>query len=228
MRQHVDLKMIKRWNTAGKVFTFLGLGILIGAFIMTFRDPNVSNQFLILSVFGVICAQAGLAISNRWGASPRIDEIIDEALKGFDNQYEIYHYRLGASHALLTPIGAFAIVPCYEDGEITYDGEKWFSQSTKRKFLRRSGKRSIGGLQKNAKAEVQSMQRAIDRVLPEKPEVSIQPILVFVNPDTYVKVDGAPLHTVHVKKLKSFIRRLPKAKPLTTNEMKMLAEKKGV
>jgi hypothetical protein len=228
MRQHVDLKMIKRWSTISKVMIFLGIGLLIGAFVMTFREPELSNQFLILSIVGVICSQAGLAISNRWGASPRTDEIIDEALKGLDNRYEIYHYRLGTSHALLTPVGAFAIVPRYEDGEITYDGEKWFSHSTKRRFLRRSGKRSIGDLQKNAEAEVQSMQRVIERVLPEMPEVSVQPILVFVHPDTYVKVDGTPLPAVHVKKLKSFIRRLPKAKSLTTEEMEILAEKKGV
>ena len=228
MRQHIDLKMIKRWTSFSKVLIFLGLGLLIGAFIMTFREPQLSNQFLIMSIIGVVCSQTGLAISNRWGAKPRTDEIIDEALKGLNNRYEVYHYRLGSNHALLSPAGAFALVPRYEDGEITYEGEKWYSNTTKRRLLRRSGKRSIGDLQKNAESEAQSMQKAIQRALPDLAEISVHPILVFVNMDTYVKVDGAPLHAVHAKKLKSLIRRLPKAKSLSTEELEALAEKRGV
>jgi hypothetical protein len=227
MRQYIDLKVIKRWNSFSKVLIFLGLGLLIGAFIMTFREPKLSNQFLIMSVIGVVCSQIGLAINNRWGAKPRTDEIIGEALKGLDNRYELYHYKLGANHALFSPAGAFALVPRYEDGEITYEGEKWFSRRTKRKLLRRSGKRSLGGVQKNAEAEARSMQRALQRALPDGPEITVNPILVFVNQDTYVKVNGAPLHAVHEKKLKSLIRRLPKAKSLSTEEMEVLAEKLG-
>jgi hypothetical protein len=222
------LRMIKRLNSLSKVLIFLGLGLLIGAFVMTFRETQLTNQFLIMSIVGVFCSQVGLAINNRWGAKPRTDEIIGEALKGLDNRYEIYHYKLGTSHALLSPAGAFALVPSYEDGEITYDGEKWFSKRMKRKLLSRSGKKSLRNLEKNAYAEARSMQRAIQRALPDGPEdISIHPILVFVNPDTFVKVDGTPLHAVHAKKLKSLIRRLPKAKSLSTLELEDLAKKIG-
>jgi hypothetical protein len=227
MRQYINLKMIKRMNSLSKVLTFLGLGMLIGAFIMTFRETQLNYQFLIISIVGVFCSQVGLAINSRWGAKPRTDEIIGEALKGLDNRYEIYHYKLGTSHALLSPAGAFALVPSYEEGEITYDDEKWFSKKTKRKLLSRSGKKSLKNLEKNAYAEAQSMQRALQRALPDSPEISTHPILVFVNPDTFVKVDGTPLHAVHAKKLKSLIRRLPKAKSLNSLELEDLANKIG-
>jgi hypothetical protein len=227
MRQYINLKMIKRLNSLSKVLTFLGLGLLIGALIMTFRETQLSNQFLIISIIGVFCSQVGLAINSRWGAKPRTDEIIGDALKGLDNRYEIYHYKLGTSHALLSPAGAFALVPIYEEGEITYDGEKWFSKRPKRKLLSRSGKKSLKNLEKNAYAEARSMQRALQRALPDSAEISIQPILVFVNPDTFVQVDGTPLYAVHAKKLKSLIRRLPKAKSLTNFELEELAKKKG-
>ena len=227
MRQYIDLGMIKRRNSLGKVLTFLGLGLLIGALIMTLRQPQLDNQFLILSFIGVICSQLGLALSNRWGAKPRVDEIMDEALKGLDNRYGIFHYKLGASHALLSPAGGFALVPRFEDGEITFDGERWFSKSAKRRLLRRSGKRKLGDVQKNAEAEAQAMQRALQRALSDDLEISVQPILVFVNDDTYVKVSDAPLYAVHAKKLKSLIRSLPKAKSLTTEELETLAKKKG-
>ena len=227
MRQYINLKMIKRMNSLSKVLTFLGLGMLIGALVMTFRETKLSNQFLIISIIGVFCSQVGLAINSRWGTKPRTDEIIGEALKGLDNRYELYHYKLGASHALLSPAGAFALVPIYDEGEITYEGEKWFSKRAKRKLLSRSGKKSLKNLEKNAYAEAQSMQRALQRALPDGPEISIHPILVFVNPDTFVKVDGTPLHAVHAKKLKSLIRRLPKAKSLSSLEMEELANKIG-
>jgi hypothetical protein len=227
MRQYIDLKMIKRWNNISKVLIFLGLGLLIGALVMTFRQPQLNNQFLILSFIGVICSQVGLSLNNRWGASPRIDEILDEALKGLDNRYRIFHYKLGTNHALFSPAGAFALVPRFEDGEITYDGDKWFTLRTKRRMLRRSGKRKLGDVQKNAEAEARAMHRALQRVLSDDLEISVHPILVFVNDDTYVKIDDAPLQVVHAKKLKSLIRSLPKAKSLTTKELDLLAEKKG-
>ena len=227
MRQYIDLGMIKRRNSLSKVLIFLGLGLLIGALIMTFRQPQLNNQFLIISFVGVICSQIGLALNNRWGAKPRIDEIMDEALKGLDNRYGIYHYKLGTSHALLSPAGPFALVPRLEDGEITFDGERWFSRSTKRRLFRRSGKRKLGDVQKNAEAEARAMQRALQRALSDDQEISVQPILVFVNDDTYVKINDTPLHAVHAKKLKSLIRSLPKAKSLTTEELELLAKKKG-
>lgn len=227
MRQYINLRMIKRWNSISKVLIFLGLGLLIGALIMTFRQPQLTNQFLIMSFIGVICSQVGLALNNRWGASPRTDEILDEALKGLDNRYGIYHYKLGTNHALFSPAGAFALVPRFEDGEITYEGERWFARRTKRRRLRRSGKRSIGNVQKNAEAEARSMQRGLQRALSDDSEISVQPILVFVNDDTFVKINEAPLPVVHAKKLKSLIRSLPKAKSLTTKELELLAEKLG-
>ena len=166
-------------------------------------------------------------LGNRWGASPRVDEILDEALKGLDNRYGIYHYKLGTSHALISPAGAFALVPRFEDGEITYDGDKWFAHGTKRRILRKSGIRSIGGVLKNAEAEARTMQRSLQRTLPEASNISVQPILVFVKNDTFVKIDEAPLYAVHTKKLKSFVRNLPKAKSLTAEELESLAEKLG-
>jgi len=71
------------------------------------------------------------------------------------------------------------------------------------------------------------MQQSIQKALPEITDISARPILVFVSKDALVKVDHAPVLTVHIKKLKSVIRRLPKMKSLDAVEIERLAKVVG-
>ncbi len=69
---------------------------------------------------------------------------------------------------------------------------------------------------------------AIHRVLPDETEITIRPILVFINDDALIKAENAPILTVHIKKLKSTIRRLPKSKSINANEIELLATAIGI
>jgi hypothetical protein len=227
MRQYRDERLIKRNNYLGKALTFSGLALLIGSLVLSFTRPEMMNQLLVSVIVGTLFSQVGIALNSRWGSSPRIDELLDNALKGLDNRYAIFHYRLGASHALFSPVGVFALVPQHEDGEITYVDGAWHQMKQKAGVFRRSRRKPIKRLERSANAEVRALKRAIYRALPDLPEITIFPIAVFINDDAVIKVEDTPILTVHIKKLKSEIRRLPKAKTIAADEVEFLARAVG-
>lgn len=227
MRQFRDSRLIKRNNYLGKALTFSGLALLIGSLVLSFTRPEMMNQLLIAVIIGTMFSQVGIALNSRWGSSPRIDELFDNALKGLDNRYATFHYKLGTSHALFSPSGVFALVPHHEDGEITYADGMWSQMRHKVGIFRRSSRKPLKRIERSANAEARAMKRAINRKLPNMPEITMHPILVFTNEDAFIKTQNTPILTVHIKKLKSVIRRLPKAKTFTADEIELLAKAVG-
>jgi 5-bromo-4-chloroindolyl phosphate hydrolysis protein len=95
----------------GKILAFGGVGIVIFIFILSFQEGILTNILLVVAVIGMLVFQYGYFLNNRWGKHPRIDEVFDQALKGFDSRYSIFHYELGTNHVLIGPGGIFALVP---------------------------------------------------------------------------------------------------------------------
>ena len=226
MKQYLNQRKVKLYNKLSKAMILIGLILLISSLVLSFTRPETMNQLLITVIAGTLISQAGLALFNNWGKQPRIDQIFDGAFKGFDNRYAIFHYKLGASHALICPTGVYALIPRQDDGEITYSEGKWWEQVQKRGFFRRSGRKRLNRIEDHAKAQARTMQQSIQKALPET-DISVQPILVFISKDALVKVDHAPVLTVHIKKLKSLVRRLPKVKSLDAMEIERLAKAVG-
>ena len=54
------------------------------------------------------------------GTPPTPDELIDQALKGLDKKYTLYHYSIPVSHLLVGPAGVWILLPYYQRGTITY------------------------------------------------------------------------------------------------------------
>ena len=55
----------------------------------------------------------------------------------------------------------------------------------------------------------------------------IQAALVFTNDATEVDADNAPIPTLHAKKLKDFIRKTAKNKPISMNKVQEIQEAIG-
>lgn len=223
MRQYLNQRKVNLYNKLSKAMIIIGLILLISSLVLSFTRPETMNQLLIAVIAGTLVSQAGLALFNNWGKEPRIDQILDGAFKGLDNRYAIFHYKLGASHALICPAGAFALIPREDEGEITFAEGKWWEQVRKRGLFRRSGRKRLSRIEDSAKAQARTMQRFLQKKLPERTVISVRPILVFVSKDALVKVDHAPVLAVHIKKLKSVVRRLPKVKSLDAMEIERLA-----
>ena len=198
----------------------MGLGLLI-----SLRSDFRVDLVLVLFFIGIISSQLGTPMRNRWDRHPRIDELLDSSLKGLDKRFAIFHYSLGANHVLFTPSGVFAIVPRLEDGQIEYRDHQWTRTTTKGGFLRRAGTRPIKGVERQAAAEANRVRNRNDVAVTS---LAIQPLVVFVNTAAEVKISDSPLLTVHYKKLKPTLRKLPKAETLTADQVNQLAAQRGL
>ena len=205
MRRFANDAAINRKARAGTILTFVGFGLLIVSLVLSFRTETVTTLSLASALFGMIITQIGVTLTNKWGKRPRVDEIIDAALKGLDTRYALFHYSLGSNHVLFTPSGAFALVPCVQEGEITYEEEKWW-QTTERRGKKRT--KELKNIGKDAVFEAQASMKKIGRLISADDHPGVTPLLVFLHPNAKLTVDQSSPDAVHHKKIKQYLRKL--------------------
>ncbi len=199
---------------------FGGLGASFAAVIIVFLAPELLSLAFGLMLAGGLFSQLGTAVYNRFGRSPRIDEVLDDSLKGLGDNYTMFHYYLSANHALFTPAGVFALIPRDEKGEVRYESDRWILKLGKRRFGR--SQKTLKDLERNAAREMKALKRALTKKLPNGSEMPVNPLLVFIADEATLNLDGAPIAAVHRKKLKSYLRRLERQKSYSVEEIQQL------
>lgn len=217
-------RLIRRNSYLAKGMLFSGMGILILSFVLSLVQRENIVQVVILAIVGLMLSQIGMPLYNRWARRPRMDEILDAALKGLDNRFALVHYALGTNHALISPAGIFALVPRFEEGKITYSDGNWWKKVEKPGFLRRSGNRVIKNIAKDAVGEIRDLKRALERNFSEQADVNVGAVLLFLHKDADVNAEDAPHVSVHIKKVKNVARKLPKGKSFDVDEIALIAD----
>jgi hypothetical protein len=217
MRVFTDDSLIKRNGRLGQIATIAGLLVLVGGMFVSFRYPNFAGFAWIALLVGFALSQIGLYYGNRWGRRPRPDELIDQGLKGLNDQYSIYHYLTPAAHLLVGPSGLWVIVPYYQIGKIVYEKGRWKQKGGgfMQRYLRAFAQEGLGRPDLEVPAEVQAISRFLNKKIPEKEIPEAQTALVFTNEKVELEVEGAPILTLPVKKLKEAVRKAAKDKPLS-------------
>lgn len=221
MRQYIDSAKVKRNARIARILSFGGLASMGLGLVISFQNPTDTRPVLGLFLVGILTSQIGQPMRNRWDRRPRIDELLDGALKGLDQRFAIFHYSLGARHLLICPGGVFALIPRAEAGKIEYNDGSWTRTTSRGSLFRRAGTRSIRGIEREADAEVDRANSRLDFPF------SVRPLFVFMHSNAEMNVNQAPAIASHLKKLKSSIRRLPKAETLSQKQIALLAEEHG-
>ena len=132
MKIIIDQKTVQRNATIGKILRWVSLGCMLIGLIAVFSEeifsnPNLFTIFFSIMIVGVLLSSVSGFFTNRFGKSPRPDELIDKTFKGLDDRFQIFHYRSSIPHLLIGPAGLWSIVPTFIDGEIIYDenNENW-------------------------------------------------------------------------------------------------------
>lgn len=222
MQRYLDAARVRRYSRLGNGLSFTGLALMIASIVLAFTRSEEFTLILTASFSGLTLSQIGMLLRNRWGRHPRMDELLDEALKGLDERYAIFHYLLGASHALFGPAGAFALCTSDADGEIHYRDGAWVRIRRRPGLLSRTRAQRLPDPAGQVNADARRMARQLQRLLNLEPELPVRPILVFVNPEAQLVVEGAPFPVVHLKKLKAYLRSLPRARGLTAEQIASL------
>jgi hypothetical protein len=217
MRIVTNQKLIKRNARIGQVTTIVALVILgIGMFI-TLKAPTQMGYSLGALLLGFLLSQIGIYYGNRWGRSPRPDELLDRSLKGLGREYTVYHYVTPAAHLLIGPAGIWTLLPYYQAGLISFEKGRWrakgggFIQS----YMRVFGQENLGRPDLEAKSEVELLKSHLTKLLPEGTALpEINSALLFANPKVELHAADAPLPALTPKELKEFLRERAKSKPI--------------
>jgi hypothetical protein len=219
-------KTIRR-NARIAQFTMIGgLLVLAAGMVISFRYPEQFGISLGALMLGFILSQIGIYFSNRWGRRPRPDELLDQALKGLDSKFSLYHYQSPVSHLLIGPSGLWVLMPYYQRGTISYVKGRW-RQKGGNAYLKLFAQESLGRPDLEISAETENLQNYLTKRLPEGTILPIQAALVFTNPKVVIDIpeeETPPAEAVLLGKLKDLVRKTTKGKTLSAEKAKLIQE----
>jgi hypothetical protein len=205
-------KYIDRNVKITKYITWASLGVLGLGIYLTITQKE-STQTLIFTfgalLIGFTLSQISIYMQNRWGKSPRPDELIAASLKGLDDKYTLYLFNSPVPHLLVSPNGIWGILAYSQKGTISYTGTRWKLKggNTFRKIFAGD---TIGRPDLDCESLVSDYTRGLSKKVPDLalPELNIA--LVFTHPDVVIEAENAPVSTIPIKKLKDLIRKRAK------------------
>lgn len=216
MEIYSNERLIKRNARIGQITSISGLAVLAGGMILSFTRQEFFTYSLIALLVGFGLSQIGIYFGNRWGRRPRPDEVLSTALKGLDGRFSLYHYTTPTSHLLVGPAGIWVLMPRHQGGTITYDESKnrW-RQKGGNMYLKIFAQENLGRPDLEVGAEIHAINTFLAEKLGDQEIPDVSAILVMTNENCIVDSDNAPIPTLEVKKLKDFVRKTAKGKPIS-------------
>lgn len=167
--------------------------IVINASLFTDQVPDTLSlvaQSAILPI-AFILTIVSVRMTNLWARVPRPEKAIEDGLKGLSNKSALYnYYHFPVRHVLICPQGVYAIVTRWHDQSFVFRGGKFRSQrnwiSKLFSAIRFDG---VGKPLRDAEFARNHIQREIDAVAPG---VSVQPLVVFVDPSVEIEFEDQP------------------------------------
>jgi hypothetical protein len=214
MKIKTDEKFIARKARLGKYSSLAGLVVLSLGMFISFSKPEWFNLSLLCLVVGFGIASIGSYNVSRWVRPPRGDEVLEKALKGLSNKYQLFNYTLPSPHVLLTPFGLYVLLTKKQDGQVTYKGQdKWYQQKDFKRRLRLffGGEQPVGNPSAELASEIASLRKYLSRRLPNQ-EIPIDGAIVFLSPDLNLTVESDDLPILKPKDLKKFLTDQQKQK----------------
>ena len=217
-------KLIKRNQLIAQITTFGSLIIFAGTFVISFRYPDQVTLWMGTLIAGFLISQVGIFFTNRFGPKTRPDLKLDQALKGLDKKYTLYHYTTPVRHLLVGPAGVWILLPFFQGGTITYSKGR-YKQKGGNFYMKIFAQESLGRPELEMNSELSSLERYFKKHLPDFEMPPVQSVLVFTNPNVVVDIsdeDSPPTIALPSSKLKNFIRKAAKAKSLSTEKIKTI------
>jgi hypothetical protein len=226
MKIYSNEKLIKRNSRMGRIASYIGLAVMAGSMFITFRYPQWITLAYLLLFGGLALSQLGLYYGNRWGRRPRPDEQIDQALKGLDDRFSLYHYLTPTRHLLIGPAGIWVIMHFYQAGKIVYEKGRWkqkgggFFEGYKRLFFQEG----LGRPDLEVPSEVSTIEKYLKKKVPDAELPEPRAVLVFTSDHAVLDVEEAPVPTVPATKLKEIIRKAGKGKTISPEKLKEIQD----
>ena len=210
MKLNINEKLIKKNKLIGQITTFGSLAILIVGLILAFRQDTTRILLSYIAlIVGFIVSQVGIYYTNRFGRSPRFDELVQKNFEKLGGEYTLYIYEAPVPIMLVGPNGIWVPIPILATGKVSFEKGKWKLQGGNA-MMRIFGQEGLG----KPDAEATNSVRDISKYLASKGVVEsempeIRTILVLLNEKSEIgDVSGAENEIVHMRKLKLRIRQI--------------------
>jgi hypothetical protein len=220
MRVSANEKLIKNRRRLGTYTSIAGLGVLVVGMIVSFRGQYVWVSFIAL-IIGFILAQFGTYNLRQWGRSPRPDQVIETALKGFDDRYHLYAWTLPAPLVLLSPQGIYSFTTKDQTGEITVNGSQWRSKFSLSRVLTLFAQGGMGNPGNEASDNANQVKKWLDEKAPEL-AAAVQPVVVFIDERAQLTVSEPAVPVLTPAGLKKWMRGAGKGANLKNADYKAL------
>jgi hypothetical protein len=217
---NTNLPLLKRNRRIAQICSLSGLTILIAGMLVSFRMPDKVYIAMSALVAGFIISQIGIYFTNRWGRSPRPDEVLNQALKGLDDKYHLFHYLTPVSHLLVGPAGIWILSAKHQKGKITFSNGRWHQRGGNL-YLKIFGQEGLGRPDLELGVEIEKLDKYFKKIFPGE-NLDLKTALIFTNEKTEIEVveSQKPLApTLQINKLKEFIRKNAKNKPISMEKI---------
>jgi len=203
-------KHISRNKLIGKILTFASLGVLgLGLYFAFKKEMTFILYSYVCLIVGFLLTQIGLNFVNRYGRSPRYDEVFGSAFEKLRHEYTYYVYSTPLPMLLMGPCRIWLPIPVNATGEISYQNGKWVHK-TRNRIQKMMGQDSVGKPDREV-AEASSMlsKFLIEKGIPAENHPELKPIMVVYLKETQLgDVSTAPYPVVELEDLKRYIRRV--------------------
>jgi hypothetical protein len=216
--------LIKKNKKIAQITTIIGLIVLVVGMVVAFRWPEKIYITFSTLIFGLLFSQIGIFYTNRWGRTPRPDELLNQALKGLDSKYHLYHYLSPTAHLLVGPAGIWVLAPRHQRGTISYSKGRW-RQKGGNLYLKIFAQEGIGRPDLDLAYDVEKIQNFLLKQLPDEKIPPIQAALIFTNEKTVIQIDeneNPIAATLYLDKLKDFFRKEAKGKPIPFDKIGLI------
>jgi hypothetical protein len=227
MKLSNNYPLIERNKKISQIVLYSSLILLVIGLIWSFTGAERTQYTIAYLVLipAYILVQISIYLANRWGRSPRPDEIIELALKGLNDQYTLYNYNTGVQHLLVGPAGVWIIKPYHQYGTITYDSNKnRYVQKGGANFIAKLfGQESLTNIERESKIELNDFAAYLKK---NNINLSLKPKIanIFFSEKAEINSKNSPEATIHSNKLKEMIRGQAKSNPIKEDTINKIRE----
>ena len=223
MQVYVNEKYIADRARMGRRTSMIGLGILALGMVATFlpgwmhttlSTTQLGNWYITTGwmivafaslLAGFILGQLGNYNVRQFQRTPRPDQVVAKALKGFDDRNRLYAWATPGNLVVAGPSGIFAVVTRGLAGQVTV-----IDDNVKRSFsflrVLKLGQEAGGTPAKEASDAAGDVSAWLTKELSAEEAVPVAPLVVFTSDAAELDVQSASAPIIHHKKVKDYLR----------------------
>lgn len=229
MQVVVNERLLKRKMRLSLILYLASMAAVLPLVIISWVAPEIQATYgyLVLPLLVPAFLFFFLAQSyiHRWGPRFRRDKVLEQGLKGLDDRHTLFAFVSSKlpDYLLLAPASLFVVVPRDQRGNIVCRCDHWFREtSTPMRVLTALFGNPLGNPSLDAARGLQQLQQVLKPQLSDGllDRVPPQGLIVFINPDARLRLEGCSHTVVGLKELRGFLRR-SKGR-LTSSEIKRL------